>query len=169
MTAEKTKYGIPVSGRVDVLLHKKLKEEADRYGLTMSKMVDTALSQWAQTEEIRQAEEQLRNKVKQLENQVKSIEKERKKWEETANSLNINLSKQLKDNQQKLATTKQATIRLKSEKTKLVSQLDKMEKHYTYQLNHWQKSVVLFIDTISESNKHKKQLTKSFKQTFKDV
>ena len=116
-TQAKTKYGIPVSGRVDVLLHQKLKNEANKYGLTMSKMVDTALSQWAETGELREIDQQLRNKIKQLETQ--------------------------------LAAVSQNADSLKSENAKSVSDYNKMEKHYTNQLNRWKESVILFIESIA--------------------
>ena len=76
MTAQaQMKYGIPVSGRVDVLLHKKLKSEAVQYGLTMSKMVDTALSEWAQTSEIREADQQLRIELSEVTQKLQIAEK----------------------------------------------------------------------------------------------
>ena len=82
MTATKTKYGIPVSGRVDIMLHKKLKEEANKLGLTMSRMVDTALSEWAQTDEIRLREKQQQERIQQLEAELSNAKNKIEEWEQ---------------------------------------------------------------------------------------
>ena len=170
MTAQaKTKYGVPVSGRVDVLLHKRLKDEADKYGLTMSKMVDTALSQWAQTSEIRKADQQLRAKVKQLESQLKVTNENKEKWKVHATSFKTDLTQKIEDNQELLVAAKQTITALKSKKTKLDSKLNSINNHYAKQLEKWQKSVMVFIDDIAKGEQHKEQLTKSFKTIYKDV
>jgi len=109
MTAQaQMKYGIPVSGRVDVLLHKKLKSEAVQYGLTMSKMVDTALSEWAQTSEIREADQQLRLELSEATEKLQVAEKSiveletkfreenkgvNQKWKEAVGKFIIEISK----------------------------------------------------------------------------
>jgi len=86
------KYGIPVSGRVDVLLHKKLKEDANKYGLSMCRMVDTALTEWAQTSEIRKTDEQLKIRIEELERKLSksktTIKKYQKELDEETQRIN---------------------------------------------------------------------------------
>jgi len=81
-TAKQEKYGIPVSGRVDVSIAKKLKEEANTLDLSMSRMVHVALSEWANAEDNRAQKKTLESDNQALQTELNEAYAKIKEWED---------------------------------------------------------------------------------------
>jgi|GEM_PF-4547834 len=80
-TAKQEKYGIPVSGRVDVSIAKKLKEEANTLDLSLSRMVHVALSEWANVEDNREQKKKLEIDNQALQTELNEAYVKIKEWE----------------------------------------------------------------------------------------
>lgn len=137
--SDNRKYGFPVSGRVPEGAANKIREEALKSGLSMSKMISLIVSEWANGEDTRANIIEYVDKNNNLKVELKGKNAEISK-----------LRKQL-DKQKKLNSKWESHCSEESDRINRV----------------WNESVVEMFNEIASSKSEQKQLAQEFKSIFK--